>query len=272
MPLRADAVVHVEHRVGRGVEIPGLDHAGRAAALHQHHGVVLDRQVLRPVGHHRARNGQFGARQQHPAQVDEVDAQVQQRAAPRGRAVDHPGHVLLVVAVHHAADELEHEVLQRLFVSNLPDGVDDRAVAEHHRHGGEHARRGGAVGDVMRLRRVQRARLLHGEGDAAVDQEAGFLRHVAVPPQGEGEVGLQPGAHLFVVGEGWAFGFRRGRFGAGHVGIADADDRDVLHLQRRVEVERRVPVGDTDQYDAHGPLLFVGPHGSARGPSVKGVM
>ena len=234
MFLGADAVVHVEHRVRRGIQIAGFHHATRPAALHQHHRMILDRQARSAVRHHRPGDGQIGTRQQHTAQIDEMDPQIQQRPAARGRAVDHPFDVLLIVTVHHAADKFERQILQRLARRDLADGVDDRAVTKYHRHRGEHLRRGGALGDVPGLGCVQRAGLFHREGNAAVDQEARDLGHVAMPAQRKRKVGMQARAHLPVVGEGGTMRAPGQRFGARHVRIADTDDGHVRHLQHRV--------------------------------------
>src|SRR5437867_10566842 len=59
------------------------------------------------------------------------------------------------------------------------------------------------------------------------------------------------------IGEDGAFrrsGERRRALG---VGVAHTDDRRVLHPQRRVGIERRVPVRYPDQGDAHDFLSLV---------------
>ena len=71
------------------------------------------------VGHRGADDMQRRVRQQHAAQIEEVHAEIEQRPAAGGGTMQHPFDALLVVAVHHAADELEHDVLQRLAGGDL---------------------------------------------------------------------------------------------------------------------------------------------------------
>ncbi|MNC91404.1 hypothetical protein D3C83_76590 [compost metagenome] len=72
----ADAVMHVEHRVRRRVQIARFHHAARAAAAHQHDGVVLDRESSRAIRHHRAGHRQLRVAEQHAAQIHVMDAEV----------------------------------------------------------------------------------------------------------------------------------------------------------------------------------------------------
>ena len=124
------------------------------------------------VRHRRPDDMQRRAGQQHAAEIEEVHAQIEQRPAAGGRAVQHPFDTLLVVAVHHAADELEHHVLHGFAGGDFADRVDQRAVADHEGHRGEHVGLRGAGGDVVRIGRGDGAGLFHRERDALRDQEA----------------------------------------------------------------------------------------------------
>jgi hypothetical protein len=103
----------------------------------------------------------------------------------------------------------------------------------------------------MRIGGGDGARLFHRERDTLGDQVARLLRHVAMAPEGEGEVRLQTRAHVAIVGEGRAAWLRRNFLGARDVGIADADHGHVRHCQQGIEIEGRVPVRHADQHDAH---------------------
>ena len=234
--------MEVEHRIGRGVEIAGLHHAGRAAAAHQHDRVVLDVEVREVVRHRGADDMQFRARQQHAAEIEELYAKIEQWSAAGGGPMQHPLDALLVVAIHHAAHEFEHDVVQRLAGSDLADRIDQRAIADHKRHRREQVGLRGAGGDVVRIGRGDGTWLFHRERDAFGDQEARLVCHVAMAAEGEGEVRLQPGAHLAIVGERGAARLGGDLRGARGVGVADADHRDVRHCQQRVQVEGCVPV------------------------------
>ncbi len=152
------------------------------------------------VRHRRADDVQLRIGQQHAAQIEEVHAEVQQRPAAGGGAMQHPLDPLFVVAVHHAADEFEHDVLHGLARGDFADRVDQRAVANHERHRSEYTGLCGAGGDVVRIRRGDGARLFHCERNAFGDQEARLLCHVAMPAECEGKVRLQSRAHLAIVG------------------------------------------------------------------------
>jgi hypothetical protein len=169
-----------------------------------------------------------------------VHAQVQQRSAARGGAVDDPLDPLLLIAIDHAANELEHRILDRLVEG--ADGLDQRGVADDVRHCREHTSRRGACGDVGGLGGVDRAGFFHRERDALCDQETRQRRHVAMPRQGKGEIRLQRGAHFLIIREGLASGPGRHRFGPCHVRVANPDDADVGQFQAGIEEERRMPM------------------------------
>ena len=166
--------------------------------------------------------------------------------------MQHPFDALLVVAVDHAADELEHDVVQRLAGGDFADRVDQRAVADHERHRGEQVGLRGARGDVVRVGRGDGARLLHRERDAFGDQEARLVGHVAMAAEREGEVRLQPArtsrdSRRTRGSAPWPRSPRRAMRSGSLTPITD----DVRHRQQRVQIERRVPVRHADQNDAH---------------------
>ena len=136
--------------------------------------------------------------------------------------------------------------------SDFADGIDQRTIAQHEGHGGEHAGLGGARGDVVHLRAADAAGLFHREGNLLRDQEARLLRHVAMPAEREREVRPQLRAHVAIVGEGGTAGLRRHRLGArARSGSLTPTIVDVGQFQRGVEIERRMPVRHADQHDAH---------------------
>ena len=146
-------------------------------------------------------------------------------------------------------------------------------MAEHQRHGGENLRRRRAAGDVPGLGGVEGAGFFQREGDAGLDQEAGLFGHVAMAAQYEGEIRLQRRAHLTIIGVNRAAGAFGQRRGAARIGIADADDGGVAHFQHGIGVERRVPVRNANQNDAHvGFPPFWGARVSAPQGRSKGVV
>src|SRR5690606_10878647 len=140
---------------------------------------------------------------ERPAQVDLVNSKVQERAAAGYGALGHPLDALLAVAVDHAAYELERDVLDLLAGGELAAGGHERGITHPQGNGGEHAGCCGCIRDGARFGRVQRARLFDRERDAPLDQETRLLGHAAVPSERKCEIGLQPLAHLAIVGEEW---------------------------------------------------------------------
>ena len=134
------------------------------------------------------------------------------------------------------------------------DGEGLVALEERHRGVALHAR--GLLRDGLHLRGADAHRLLHHEGQPAVEEIVGDLRHLPVAPQAQHEVGLRLRQHLGVVGEGRRTAHRlRPLLRERGVAVLHADQGHVGHRGEMAEiggVVHGVPVPDLDGGDANG--------------------
>ena len=122
-------------------------------------------------------------------EVDEVHAEIDERAAAGLLAVEHPRTPGFVIARGQPGDELEIGVEHALAGRFPAQRRHEARGPEHERDGGEDARRGRRAGERLHLRGVEARRLLDDERDLPLDQDASRRGHVRVPAEDEREIG-----------------------------------------------------------------------------------
>jgi len=187
--------------LGAGYNIPFRPCNWRRT-LHQHDGVVLDRQAGRAVWTSSRRSPSAPIAQQHAAQVHEVNAQIEQRPATGRSSGLSPTPLSAGNNDDHAADEFERQVLDSPRPLRVPGWCP--MMGQYRKHNGTAANTPASCGGVGQCHWASAAC----EGAGFLDARTGMrlsikeprrIGHVAMPAKHEGKIRLQRRAHIAIV-------------------------------------------------------------------------